>query len=176
MTPASGFVLALSLLVAGSGTAQSADSVATATLSDSGIVVRFPRVMSPDSITREMTVMDLFSGYEWRVALLNGDRAVVIALVVAPNDSLRLHRVATIKDAYMKGDLRSCQRRDLVLACNRLARGLVRDVGGRLEIAIGDANWLLMATQATNPIVRLIVKRDREILWTADVPLTGRLH
>ena len=71
-----------------------------ARLSDSGIVVRFPRSMSPDSITREMPVMDLFSGYEWRVALINRDQALVTALVVAPNDSLRLHRYATIKDAY----------------------------------------------------------------------------
>lgn len=166
----------MSVVMVSGARAQSADSVATATLSDSGLVVRFPRSMSPDSITREMPVMDLFSGYEWRVALMNGDRAVVTALVIAPNDSLRLHRYVSIKAAYMAGDLRSCHRSDLVLECNRLARGLVRDADGRVEIAISDATWLLMAMQSANPVVRLIVKRDREILWTADVPLRGRIQ
>jgi hypothetical protein len=167
--------LAMVVMVIGAA-AQGTDTLATATLSDSGIVVRFPRSMSPDSITREMPVMDLFSGYEWRVALVSGDRALLAALVVAPNDSLRIHRYATIKDAYMAGDLRSCQRNVVVLECDRLARGLVRDVNGRVEIAIVDRNWLLMALQATDPVVRLIVKRDREILWTADLPLANHLH
>ncbi|MGH7592661.1 MAG: hypothetical protein ACRELE_02250, partial [Gemmatimonadales bacterium] len=57
--------------------AQSPDSVATASLSDSGIVVRFPRFVSPDLITREMTVGDLFSGYEWRVVLLGREQSLV---------------------------------------------------------------------------------------------------
>jgi hypothetical protein len=166
----------ISMLVASQAHAQATDTIATATLSDSGIVVRFPRAMSPDSITREMPVMDLFSGYEWRVVLVSQDRALVTALVVAPNDSLRLHRYPTIKDAYMAGDLRQCQRNDLVLECNRLARGLVRDVNGRVEIAIIDNNWLLMAVQAAHPVVRLIVKRDRELLWSADLPLANRPH
>jgi hypothetical protein len=164
------------VVAASPAAAQSADTTATATLSDSGIVVRFPRSMSPDSITREMPVMDLFSGYEWRVVLVNRDRALVTALVVAPNDSLRLHRYTTIKDAYMAGDLRQCQRNDLVLECSRLARGLVRDVNGRVEIAIIDSNWLLMAMQSANPVVRLVVKRDREILWTVDLPLASHRH
>lgn len=167
---------AVSLGVASSASAQSADTVVTATLSDSGIVVRFPRAMSPDSITREMPAMDLFSGYEWRVVLMNRDRSLVTVLVVPPNDSLRLHRYATIKDAYMAGDLRQCQRNDLVLECNRLARGLVRDVDGRVEIAIIDRNWLLVAMQMANPVVRLVVKCDREVLWSADLPLINRLH
>ena len=166
---------AVAVAIATNAAAQTADS-STATLSDSGIVVRFPRAMSPDSITREMPVMDLFSGYEWRVALINRDRALVTALVVAPNDSLRLHRYTTIRATYMAGDLRSCLRNDLVLECNRLARGLVRDVDGRIEIAIVDNNWLLMAMQSSNAIVRLVVKRDREILWSADMPLAGRTH
>src|SRR5262249_36283185 len=148
--------------------AQAVDSVATATLSDSGIVVRFPRAMSPDSITREMPVLDLFSGYEWRVALINGESAVVSALVVAPNDSLVIHRYETIRSVYMAGDLRSCHKNnDVVLECDRLARGLVRDVNGRVEIAVIDVNWLLMAVRSEHPVVRLVVKRDREILWTA---------
>ena len=167
---------AVALALTSSAAAQAADTTATATLSDSGIVVRFPRTMSPDSITREMPVMDLFSGYEWRVALLSGERALVTALVVAPNDSLRMHRYTSIQALYMAGDLRSCQRQDLVLECNHLARGLVREVNGRVEIAIIDNSWLVMATQSANPVVRLIVKRDREILWTADIPLVGRLH
>lgn len=155
--------------------AQSADT-ATATLSDSGIVVRFPRSMSPDSITEEMPVTDLFSGYEWRVALVTRSRVLVVALVVPPNDTLRLHRYATIKEVYMAGDLRSCQRNDLVLECNRLARGLVRDVNGRVEIAVNDPSWLLLALQSSEPVVRLVVKRDRQVLWSADLPLVRQPH
>jgi hypothetical protein len=151
--------------------AQAPDSIATATLSDSGIVVRFPRFVSPDSITREMPVSDLFSGYEWRVVLLGRDQALLTALVIPPNDSLVIHRYATIKAAYLAGDLRSCQRGDLVLECDRRARGLVRDVDGRLEIGIADSRWITLALQSSNPVVRLIVKRARQVLWTADIPL-----
>lgn len=61
------------IAIAGGALAQSPDSIATATLSDSGIVVRFPRFVSPDLITRDMMVADLFSGYEWRVVLLGRD-------------------------------------------------------------------------------------------------------
>jgi hypothetical protein len=164
---------ALAIVIPGAAAAQATDTTATATLSDSGIVVRFPRTMSPDSITREMPVTDLFSGYEWRVALVDKERALLVALVVAPNDTLRMHRYTTIKDTYMAGDLRSCQRHnDLVLECDHLARGLVRDVAGRVEIAIVDRSWLLMALQSSEPVVRLVVKRNREILWAADIPLT----
>jgi hypothetical protein len=164
------------VFVVAGASAQARDSSATATLSDSGIVVRFPRAMSPDSITREMPVLDLFSGYEWRVALITRERALVTALVVAPNDSLRIHRYTTIRAVYMAGDLRQCLRNVLVLECNRLARGLVRDVDGRVEIAISDSNWLLLALQSANPVVRLVVKRNREILWSADIPLASPGH
>jgi hypothetical protein len=166
----------LVVAVASAAAAQSADTTATATLSDSGIVVRFPRTMSPDSITREMPVTDLFSGYEWRVALVNKDRALVVALVVAPNDTFRIHRYTTIKDTYMAGDLRSCERNDLVLECDHVARGLVRDVNGRVEIAIVDRVWLLMALQSSDPFVRLVVKRNRETLWSTDIPLVMHAH
>lgn len=165
------------MLVTGfSGSAgQAPDSAATATLSDSGIVVRFPRFMSPDSITREMPVGDLFSGYEWRVVLLGREQALLTALVIPPNDSLVIHHYATIKAAYLAGDLRSCQRSDLVLDCDRPARGLVRDVNGRLEIGIVDSQWLTMALRSSTPMVRLVVKRARQILWSADVPLISHL-
>lgn len=159
------------MLAAGRVEAQTMGGAATATLSDSGIVVRFPRAMSPDSITREMPVTDLFGGYEWRVALVSGERALVTALVVAPNDSLVIHRYNTIRAVYMAGDLRNCHRSAIVIECDRLARGLVREVDGRVEIALIDSNWLLMAMESAHPVVRLVVKRNREILWTADVPL-----
>ena len=163
---------AMTLIVSTSRTAaQAPENVATATLSDSGIVVKFPRSMSPDSITREMTVGDLFSGYEWRVVLLGNDQALLAALVIPPNDSLVIHRYVTIKAAYLAGDLRSCQRADVVLQCDRPARGLVRDVNGRLEIGIVDSRWILMALQSPNPAVRLIVKRARETLWYADIAI-----
>lgn len=168
---------AIALVTLGSGAAaQSPDSLATATLSDSGIVVRFPRFVSPDSITREMPVEDLFSGYEWRVVLLGGDQVLVSALVIPPNDSLVIHRYTSIKAAYMAGDLRSCRRSDLVLECDRPARGLVRDVNGRLEIGIIDSRWLILAMQTANPVVRLVVKRARQVLWFADVPLVSHLQ
>jgi len=151
--------------------AQAPPDTATATLSDSGIVVRFPRSMSPDSITREMPVLDLFSGYEWRVALLAGDQALLAALVVPPDDSLVLHRYTTIKSVYMAGDLRQCQREAMVLGCGSAARGLVRDVDGRVEIAMVDNRWLIVALETPHPIVRLVVKRNRTVLWTRDLPL-----
>lgn len=156
--------------------AQSPDSLGTATLSDSGIVVRFPRFVSPDSVTREMPVGDLFSGYEWRVVLLGRDQALVSALVIPPNDSLVLHRYVTIAAAYMAGDLRSCQRGEIVLQCDRPARGLVRDTNGRLEIGIVDSRWITMALQSPSPTVRLIVKRARQVVWMADLPLELHLH
>ncbi|MGH7582884.1 MAG: hypothetical protein ACREL5_06655 [Gemmatimonadales bacterium] len=152
-------------------TGQARADTATATLSDSGIVVRFPRSMSPDSITRDMPVMDLFSGYEWRVALLGRDQALLAALVVPPDDSLVLHRYTAIKAVYMAGDLRQCQRDGMVLACGRAARGLVRDVDGRIEIDIVDSRWLVMALETARPVVRLVVKRNRVVLWTRDLPL-----
>jgi hypothetical protein len=168
--------IAAAMMLATGAAVPPSDTAATATLSDSGIVVRFPRSMSPDSITREMPVQDLFSGYEWRVALVNGERAVVSALVVAPNDSLVIHRYATIRAVYMAGDLRSCHRtNDIVLECDRLTRGLVRDVDGRVEIAVVDNNWLVMAMQSPHPVVRLVVKRNRETLWSADVPLARNI-
>jgi len=166
-----GVAVAVTLALTTRAGAQLKEATATATLSDSGIVVRFPRSMSPDSITREMPVLDLFSGYEWRVALVSGDRALVSALVVAPNDSLVIHRYATIRSVYMAGDLRACQRNLTVIECNHLARGLVREVDGRIEIALIDNNWLVMAMQSPHPVVRLAVKRNRETLWSADIPL-----
>ena len=161
-------------MLAGAGTApaQSADTTATATLSDSGIVVVFPRAMSPDSITHEAVVGDLFSGYEWRVVLLGPDHALLSAFVIPPDETLAIHRYASIAEAYLAGDLRTCQRGDnVVLHCDRPARGLVRDVGGRLEIGIVDSRWISMALQLTRPMVRLVVKRDRIVLWMADLPL-----
>ena len=157
------------LLLAGVGRAspQAAEkpppaSGASAILGDSGIIVRFPRAVSPDSITREMLVGDLFSGYEWRIILGGGDRQVLLtAFVIPPDDTLALHRYRTIQAAYMAGDLRQCQRNDQVLACDRPARGLVRDRGGQLEIGILDGRWVSFALQTPNPVLRLLVKRAR---------------
>jgi hypothetical protein len=100
----------------------------------------------------------------------------VSALVIPPNDSLVLHWYATIAAAYMAGDLRSCQRSEIVLHCDRLARGLVRDTNGRLEIGIVDSRWITMALQSPSPRVRLIVKRARQVVWMADLPLVMHLR
>ncbi len=141
--------------------------------SDSGIVARFPRSMSPDSISREMRVGDQFSGYEWRVIFMDGNRALLSAFVVAPDDSLMLHRIPTIEEAYRVGDLRQCSRDQAVLACDRPARGLVRDVDGQVEVGIMDSRWISAALGAREPKMRLIVRRNREELWTGEFPLTG---
>lgn len=153
--------------------AQGSDSItvrldsATVSWDARGITVRFPRFLSPDSITSETRVGDAFSGYEWRVILVGDQRAYLAALVIPPTDSLTIHRVATIDDAYRLGDLRSCDRTtsNLVLRCNRLAQGLVRDVAGRLEIGIVDGRWLQTALTAREPKVRLLVKVARETIW-----------
>lgn len=141
--------------------------------SDSGIVARFPRSMSPDSITREMRVSDQFSGYEWRVIFMDGSRALLSAFVIAPDDSLTLHPIRTIEEAYLLGDLRQCTRDQAVLACNRPARGLVRDIDGQVEIGIMDSRWISAALGAREPRMRLIVRRNREELWAEEFPLTG---
>lgn len=168
-------MLAWSLLatVAVAGPANAQQSDARVSWADSGITVRFPRAMSPDSITREMRVLDNFSGYEWRVILLDGDRAWLSALVVPPDDSLALHRYTTIKEAYFAGDLRQCSRDAEVLVCDRPARGLVRDVDGQVEISIVDGRWIAAVLQARAPLVRLLVKRNREDLWSEDFPLSS---
>jgi hypothetical protein len=138
-----------------------------------GITVRFPRFLSPDSITSETRVGDAFSGYEWRVILVGEPRAYLAALVIPPTDSLTIHKVSTIDEAYRLGDLRSCDRTtsNLVLRCNRLAQGLVRDVEGRLEIGIVDGRWLQTALTAREPKVRLIVKVAKETIWEEEHPI-----
>jgi hypothetical protein len=128
--------------------------------------------MSPDLITQEAVVGDLFSGYEWRVVLLGPDHALLSALVIPPDETLAIHRYRSIAEAYLAGDLRTCERGDnVVLHCDRPARGLVRDVGGRLEIGLADSRWIAMALLSTKPMVRLVVKRNRIVLWMADLPL-----
>ncbi len=166
-------LLAGLLVVAGRGDVQAQGAPGWVRWSDSGIVVRFPRSMSPDSISREMRVADRFSGYEWRVIFMDGNRALLSALVVAPDDSLALHPIRTIADAYRLGDLRQCARDAEVLACDRPARGLVRDIDGQLEIGIMDSRWIAAALGARDPKMRLMVKRNREELWTEEYPLTG---
>jgi hypothetical protein len=164
----------LLLALGAAATARAQDTAATAILGDSGIVVRFPRTMSPDSITRDMLVGDLFSGYEWRIILVGENQVLLTAFVIPPDDTLAVHRYATIKAAYLAGDLRSCQRDNQVLACDQLARGLVRDVGGCIEVAIVDTRWLGLALRSPAPKLRLVVKRNREELWSREVRLETR--
>jgi len=153
----------------------SLQTAATAVLSDSGLVVVFPRSMSPDSISRDMTVSDLFSGYEWRVIFLRRNASLLAAFVIPPDDTLAIHRYHTIDQAFNAGSLRTCQRNLQVLECDRLARGLVRDADGRVEIAILDPSWLGLAFNIGTPMVRLVVKRAQQVLWAEDVPVLVRL-
>lgn len=154
------------------GVAAQDPDIAAAVWDSAGFVITFPRSVSPDSITREMQVSDNFSGYEWRVVLI-GDRgeALVTAFVIPPDESLALHRYRTIADAWRWGDLRRCERNDAVLACSRPARGFVRDARGRVEIAIRDATWLRFALQSRAPRILLVVKRDRQELWSTEFDL-----
>ena len=149
-----------------------AQATATAVWDSAGFVVRFPRSMSPDSVTLAMTVSDNFSGYEWRVALIgDGDQALVTAFVIPPDDTLALGRYRTISEAWRAGLLRRCERDATVLACLRPARGFVRDAGGRLEIGIRDATWLRFALRSRAPRLLLVVKRDRQEIWSDEFPL-----
>ncbi len=153
----------------------SLQTAATAVLSDSGLVVVFPRAMSPDSITQNAIVPDLFSGYEWRVIFLRPNTSLLAAFVIPPDDTLAIHHYGTIGQAYDAGSLRTCRRNLQVLDCDQLARGLVRDVDGRLEIAILDPDWLGLAFNVGTPMVRLVVKRAQQVLWAEDVPVLVRL-
>lgn len=145
---------------------------ATATWDSAGFVVRFPRAMSPDSITLEMMVGDNFSGYEWRVALVgDGGNALLTAFVIPPDDTLRLRRYPTIADAFRAGDLRRCRRSASVLECSVPARGFVRDAEGHIEIGIRDASWLRFAFASRRPRILVVVKRDRQEVWSDEFPL-----
>lgn len=154
------------------GPADSGGSGASAVWNGDGITVRFPRAYSPDSVTVEGRVGDAFSGYEWRVILVGDTRAFLAAFVITPTDSLTIHRYRTIAEAFRAGNLRRCSRNDQVLVCARPARGLVRDADGRLEIGIGDREWINAALAASQPKVRLIVKRAQETLWSEEIPIS----
>lgn len=144
-----------------------ATDTAIATWNTQGLTIRFPRSVSPDSITYDTRVADAFSGFEWRVILITDQRPYMAALVITPSDSLTLAHVPTIAEAYRVGDLRSCDRTtgNLVLRCNRLAQGLVRDVDGRLEIAIVDTRWLQALMSSRSARVHLVVKVAKETVW-----------
>ncbi len=145
---------------------------ATATWDSAGFVIRFPRAMSPDSITLDMLVGDNFSGYEWRVALVgdSGD-ALLTAFVIPPDDTLGLRRYRTIAEAFRAGDLRRCRRSASVLECSVPARGFVRDAAGHIEIGIRDASWLRFALASRRPRILVVVKRDRQEVWSDEFPL-----
>lgn len=145
---------------------------AAAIRDSAGFVVRFPRAMSPDSVTIDMLVCDNFSGYEWRVALIgdSGD-ALLTAFVIPPDDTLGLRRYHTIAEAFRAGDLRRCRRSASVLECSVPARGFVRDAGGQIEIGIRDANWLRFALASRRPRILVVVKRDRQEVWSDEFPL-----
>ncbi len=154
----------------------SALPVASATWDSTGIAVIFPREFSPDRISRDTTVGDAFSGYEWRVILIGEREVYLSALVVAPDADLHITRISTIADAYRLGDLRRCVRDDITLACARPARGWVRDAEGRVEIGIADFRWLSLAARSAHPRLRLVVRRARQELWSDDVPLVFAEH
>lgn len=145
-----------------------------ATWNSRGIAVRFPREMSPDRITVDTVVGDLFSGYEWRVALEGSQSVYLVALVITPDpETLAVHRYPTIEDAVRAGrsHIRQCERDRVTIRCGQPARALVRVVDGQLEFVISEVRWLLLATESAAPTVHLGVHRARESLWSAALPL-----
>jgi hypothetical protein len=136
------------------------------------VTVRFPRRVSPDSITREQKVDDLFGGYEWRIVLVAGKDVLLNAFVIPPTPELLLHRYSTVAEAYYAGTLRRCEKFDVVITCARLATAAMRDVDGQMEITISDLRWLSLISKAKNPSLILVVKRASQDLLYQEVPLS----
>lgn len=136
-----------------------------------GVTVRFPRRVSPDSITRVQKVPDLFGSYEWRIILVAGKDVLLNAFIIPPTPDLMLQRYNSIADAYYAGYLRRCERAEITYNCTRLAAAAMRDVGGQMEITISDLRWLALISKAERPSLILVVKRGGEDLLYQEVPL-----
>lgn len=136
--------------------------------------MRFPAEFAPTAIGVDTVVGDRFSGYEWRVVLESGPSVQLVAFVIPPDpDALTLSRYATNEAAVRAGGsrVRWCDPDLATIRCGRVARGLVRLVGGQLELVVTEPRWYQVAAAGDSATVHLGVRRGGESLWTAVLPL-----
>jgi hypothetical protein len=130
--------------------------------------------MAPVAIGRDTVVGDRFSGYEWRVVLEAG-RSVLLAAFVIPPDpgELRLVAFASNEAAVLAGGsrVRRCDPELTTIRCGRVARGLVRLVGDRLELVVAEPLWYQLASGREPAIVHLGVRRAGVPLWEETLTL-----
>jgi hypothetical protein len=141
----------------------------TVTWNQQGVLVRFPANMAPVPISRDTTVGDRFSGYEWRVVLERGTASWLVAFVIPPDPRhLTLRRFLTNEAAVRAGGsrVRRCEPDLTTIRCGRPARGLVRLVAGQLELLVSEPRWYL-ASDSGGAAVHLAVRRAGEELWSA---------
>jgi hypothetical protein len=141
-----------------------------------GIRVRFPIDVAPMAISRDTTVGDRFSGYEWRVVLERGTTSWLVAFVIPPDpDRLTLQRYLSNEAAIRAGGsrIRRCEPDLMTIRCGRTARGLVRLVAGQLELVVAEPRWYL-AADSGGVAMHLAVRRGGEELWSSSHPLPKR--
>lgn len=134
-----------------------------------GVLVRFPAHLAPVPISRDTTVGDRFSGYEWRVVLERGAASWLVAFVIPPDPRhLTLERFHSNEAAVRAGGsrVRRCEPDLTTIRCGRPARGLVRLVGGHLELLVTEPRWYL-AADSGGAAIHLAVRRAGEELWSS---------
>ena len=143
--------------------------LATVAWNKQGIVARFPAAWSPVQISRDTTVTDQFSGYEWRLVLERGATSWLVAFVIPPDPkALTLRHFRSNEDAVRAGGsrIRRCEPDLLTIRCGRPARGVVRLVDDRLELLVTEARWYL-AADSGGASLHLAVRRAGEELWSS---------
>lgn len=141
-----------------------------------GVWVRFPLDVAPVAIGRDTTVGDRFSGYEWRVVMERGASTWLVAFLIPPDpERLTLQRYASNEEAVRAGGsrVRRCDPDLMTIRCGRTARGLVRLVGGQLELLVAEPRWYL-AADSGGASVHLAVRRGGEQLWSASHVLSDQ--
>lgn len=134
-----------------------------------GVRARFPAEWSPVEIGRDTTVGDRFSGYEWRMVLEQGTSSWLVAFVIPPDPrQLTLTRFVTNEEAVRAGGsrVRRCDPDLMTIRCGRTSRGLVRLVGGQLELLVTEPSWTGVAAGG-GAAVHLAVRRGGAELWSA---------
>ena len=98
-----------------------------------------------------------------------GASSWLVAFVIAPDpEDLTLQRYLTNEEAVRAGGsrVRRCEPDLMTIRCGRPARGLVRLVGGRLELLVAEPRWYL-AADSGGASVHMAVRRGGEELWSA---------
>jgi hypothetical protein len=126
------------------------------------------------AIGLDTVVGDAFSGYEWRVVLESGTSVQLVAFVIPPDPrGLRLQAYASNEAAVRAGGsrVRRCEPDLATIRCGRVARGLVRLVGGQLELVVSEPLWYQLASGREPATVHLGVRRAGIPLWEETLPL-----